>query len=110
VFGCLSDFSQYSKNAICDVADWTVEILNESVESELLALPKDMQVRFLRISELLETFGPAQYRFKLDTVMLIKLFHKGAGTSLSSEAQANPRPAAKRGSEPGRLCPLSERF
>lgn len=37
---------------------WSVEILNESVEAELFSLPKDMQARFLRISELLETFGP----------------------------------------------------
>jgi hypothetical protein len=28
------------------------------VEAELLSLPKDMQARFLRISELLERFGP----------------------------------------------------
>jgi phage-related protein len=28
------------------------------VEAEVLSLPKDMQVRFLRISELLEKFGP----------------------------------------------------
>lgn len=28
------------------------------VEAELLALPKDMQARFLRISELLQSFGP----------------------------------------------------
>ena len=39
---------------------WTVEPLNEIVEDELLALPKDMQARFLRISELVETFGPHQ--------------------------------------------------
>ena len=37
---------------------WTVEPLNETVEGELLALPKDMQARFLRISELMRTFGP----------------------------------------------------
>jgi phage-related protein len=40
------------------VADWAVEVLNDVVEAELLALPKDMQARFLRISELLESFGP----------------------------------------------------
>lgn len=37
---------------------WTVEVLNQAVEVELLALPKDMQARFLRVSELLESFGP----------------------------------------------------
>ena len=37
-----------------------VEVLNEVVEGELLALPKDMQARFLRISELLQSFGPQQ--------------------------------------------------
>lgn len=37
---------------------WSVEPLNETVERELLALPSDMQARFLRISELPETFGP----------------------------------------------------
>ena len=40
------------------MAEWAVEVLNELVEAELLSLPKDMQARFLRISELLETFGP----------------------------------------------------
>ncbi len=38
--------------------DWTVEPLNDAVETELLALPKDMQARFLRIAGLLQTFGP----------------------------------------------------
>jgi phage-related protein len=42
------------------VATWSVEVLNAAVESELFALPKDMQARFLRISELLESFGPQQ--------------------------------------------------
>ena len=37
---------------------WAVELLNETVEAELMALPKDMQARFLRISELLQNFGP----------------------------------------------------
>jgi phage-related protein len=40
------------------VTEWAVEVLNQTVESELLSLPKDMQARFLRISELLESFGP----------------------------------------------------
>jgi phage-related protein len=40
------------------VAAWAVEVLNETVEAELMALPKDMQARFLRISELLQSFGP----------------------------------------------------
>lgn len=37
---------------------WKVELLNEAVEAELLALPNDMQARFIHIAELLETFGP----------------------------------------------------
>lgn len=37
---------------------WTVECLNANVEAELLALPKDMQARFLHIAGLLEEFGP----------------------------------------------------
>jgi hypothetical protein len=40
------------------VAEWAVEVLNDLVEAELLSLPKDMQTRFLRIAELLESFGP----------------------------------------------------
>jgi hypothetical protein len=40
------------------VAEWAVEVLNDLVEAELLSLPKDMQARFLRIAELLESFGP----------------------------------------------------
>jgi phage-related protein len=42
------------------VAEWSVEILNQVVKAELLALLRDMQARFLRISELLESFGPQQ--------------------------------------------------
>jgi hypothetical protein len=40
------------------VTEWALEVLNDLVEGELLSLPKDMQARFLRISELLESFGP----------------------------------------------------
>ena len=40
------------------MAEWAVEVLNDVVEAELLSLPKGMQARFLRISELLESFGP----------------------------------------------------
>ena len=40
------------------MAEWAVEVLNDLVEAELLSLAKDMQARFLRISELLESFGP----------------------------------------------------
>ena len=41
---------------------WTVEYLNGNVERELLALPKDMQARFLHIAGLLEEFGPQYVR------------------------------------------------
>ncbi len=36
---------------------WTVT-LHPLAETELLALPADMQARFLRIAEMLEEFGP----------------------------------------------------
>ena len=36
---------------------WTVQ-LPPAAEPELLALPTDMQARFLRIAELLESYGP----------------------------------------------------
>jgi len=36
---------------------WTV-VLHPQAEPELLALPSDMQARFLRIGELLEELGP----------------------------------------------------
>lgn len=39
------------------MTEWTVK-LHPLVESELKALPADMRARFLRIAELLETFGP----------------------------------------------------
>ncbi len=38
-------------------APWTVDI-DPRAELELLALPADMQARFLRIAEMLEEFGP----------------------------------------------------
>jgi len=36
---------------------WSVEFLNEVVEEEFCLLPKDMQARFVRISELIEAYG-----------------------------------------------------
>ena len=39
------------------MSPWTVT-LHDLAEPELLALPKDMQARFLRIAEMLEELGP----------------------------------------------------
>ncbi len=39
---------------------WIVETLNETVDHELEALPVDMQARFIRVVELIETYGLAQ--------------------------------------------------
>lgn len=36
---------------------WTVEFLNDGVEGEFLDLPKDMQARFVRVTELIESYG-----------------------------------------------------
>ena len=36
---------------------WTVETLNEAVDKELESLPLDMRARFIRVAELIETFG-----------------------------------------------------
>ena len=36
---------------------WTVETLNEAVDSELADLPEDMRARFVRTSELIEAVG-----------------------------------------------------
>lgn len=36
---------------------WTVETLNEVVDSELADLPEDMQARFVRIAGLMEAVG-----------------------------------------------------
>ncbi len=41
---------------------WTVETLNETVDSELDALPADMRARFARISELIGAVGLDQVR------------------------------------------------
>lgn len=38
--------------------NWRVELLDGRVERELLALPADMQARYLHVVELLEAFGP----------------------------------------------------
>jgi phage-related protein len=37
---------------------WSVETLNELVDVELTALPLDMRGRFVRVSQLIEEFGP----------------------------------------------------
>ena len=36
---------------------WTVEFLNDSVEAEFLSLPKDLQARLVRITDLIESHG-----------------------------------------------------
>jgi len=36
---------------------WRVEILNETVEAEIRALPADMQARFLRLAERIASVG-----------------------------------------------------
>lgn len=36
---------------------WTIEVLNETVEAELEALPADIRAKLVRIIELIETFG-----------------------------------------------------
>ena len=38
--------------------EWMVEFLNQAVEGELLALPKNVQARFLRTVDLLVEFDP----------------------------------------------------
>jgi len=37
---------------------WTVETLNKDVDDELESLPLDMRGRFVRVSHLIEEFGP----------------------------------------------------
>jgi len=37
---------------------WSVETLNELVDTELTALPLEMRGRFIRVSQLIEEFGP----------------------------------------------------
>ena len=39
------------------MSDWTVA-MHPLAEPELLALPADMQARFVRVAELLQEFGP----------------------------------------------------
>lgn len=39
---------------------WRVETLNADVDEELNALDADLRAKFLRISELIEMFGPGQ--------------------------------------------------
>lgn len=37
---------------------WTVETLNAVVDQEIEALPRDMRARLVRLSEMVEQFGP----------------------------------------------------
>jgi len=36
---------------------WTVEFLNDTVEQEFLSIPKDLQARLVRITDLVESHG-----------------------------------------------------
>jgi len=38
---------------------WSVEMLNETVQAEIDALPADMQAKFLQISGMIREFGLA---------------------------------------------------
>jgi phage-related protein len=42
------------------MSTWSVKTLNEVVDRELNALPQNMRVRFVRISQLIHEFGPFQ--------------------------------------------------
>ena len=53
------DDTDYSQSAMMA---WTVETLDSRVDEELDALPVDMRERFVRISRLLEEFGPQHVR------------------------------------------------
>ena len=41
---------------------WTVETLNKKVDQELECLESSFKAKFLRIAEMLETFGPYQVK------------------------------------------------
>ena len=41
---------------------WTVDVLNQTVEREIEALPKDMQAKLLRIIGMIEQLGLEQMR------------------------------------------------
>lgn len=36
---------------------WTVEFLDDAVEAEFLSIPKDLQARLVRITDLIESHG-----------------------------------------------------
>ncbi|MDD5285695.1 MAG: type II toxin-antitoxin system RelE/ParE family toxin [Desulfuromonadaceae bacterium] len=38
-------------------ATWRVEFLNDAVENEFLGIPRDLQARLVRISDLIESYG-----------------------------------------------------
>ena len=38
-------------------SDWSVEFLDDTVEAEFLAIPKDLLARLVRISDLIESYG-----------------------------------------------------
>ena len=40
--------------------NWTVETLGKIVDDEIAQLPLDMRGRFVRVSSLIEEFGPFQ--------------------------------------------------
>ena len=52
-FGKLSFFCYgcFMENA------WTVEFLDDAVEAEFLAIPKDLQARLVHIADLIESYG-----------------------------------------------------
>lgn len=51
-----------TKKSYAPQEQWKVELLNETVQVELLALPADMLARYVRIAELIEANGPGPVR------------------------------------------------
>ena len=63
--------------------EWTIKSVNREAEKKLESLPSDLKARFLRISELIESFGPAEVgmphiKFLGDKLWEIRLHGKTA--------------------------------
>lgn len=55
----MTELKKHSENAILR---WQVETLDHRVDAELAAMPKEIRADFVRISSLLEEFGPLNVR------------------------------------------------
>src|ERR1700680_4302154 len=76
---------------------WTVQFLDERARAALEALPDDIQARFLRISRLIESAGPAKVHGPYVKHLEGEFAHEGQRRHCACRLCYGDRPSRDRG-------------